>query len=106
MSKECQGSFIGMVITPKDFIHRLNVRTTMYSCRGFIFGSDDHDLRKMAVASPDSRVKYIHTQIKDFVHTSYKTQSFALRGKGSENVVRIYETSGGFRVGARAPSYF
>ena len=46
----------------------------------------------MAVASPDSRVKYIHTQIKDFVHTSYKTQSFALRGKGSENVVRIYET--------------
>ena len=44
MSKECQGGFIGMVITPKDFIHRLNVRTTMwkYSCRYFIFGSDDH----------------------------------------------------------------
>ena len=95
-----------MVITPKDFIHRLNVRTTMYSCRGFIFGSDDHDLRKMAVASPDSRVKNIHTQIKDFVHTSYKTQSFALRGKGSENVVRIYETSGGSRGGTRAPSCF
>ena len=57
----------------------------------------------MAVASPDSRLKYIHTQIKDFVHTSYKTQSFALRGKGSENVVRIYETRADWRIQGRGP---
>ena len=57
----------------------------------------------MAVASPDSRLKYIHTQIKDFVHTSYKTQSFALRGKGSENVVRIYETRADCRIQGRGP---
>ena len=72
----------------------------------------------MAVPSPVGDVKIvfpistsvlntcIDTQIKDFVHTSCKTQSFALRGKGSENVVKIYETSGGSRGGARAPSYF